>query len=61
MTKLTPNQRVAKAAIIAAYRTQAPALRLTPEELAANPSKLDFELAWQMRLDGGSSTAAGWP
>jgi hypothetical protein len=53
VTKLSPEQRAAKATIIAAYRTQAAALRLTPEELAANPSKLDFELAWRMRLDGG--------
>ena len=53
VTKLGPQQRAAKAAIIAAYRTQAPALRLTPRDLAADPSKLDFELAWRMRLDGG--------
>jgi hypothetical protein len=52
VAKLSPAQRAAKAAIIAAYRTQAPALRLTPGELAADPSKLDFELAWRMRLDG---------
>jgi LmbE family N-acetylglucosaminyl deacetylase len=53
VTKLSQEQRAAKAAIIAAYRTQAPALRLTSEDLAADPSKLDFELAWRMRLDGG--------
>jgi LmbE family N-acetylglucosaminyl deacetylase len=53
VTKLSPQQRAAKAAIITAYRTQASALRLTPEELGADPSKLDFELAWRMRLDGG--------
>jgi hypothetical protein len=53
VTKLSQEQRAAKAAIIAAYRTQAPALRLTSEDLAADPSKLDFELAWRLRLDGG--------
>ena len=53
VTRLSPEQRAAKAAIIAAYHTQAPALRLTPEDLAADPSKLDFELAWRMRLDDG--------
>ena len=53
VTKLSREQRAAKAAIIAAYRTQAAALRLTREDLAADPSKLEFELAWRMRLDGG--------
>jgi len=52
VTKLSREQRAAKAAIIAAYRTQAAALRLTSEDLAADPSKLEFELAWRMRLDG---------
>lgn len=50
VTRLTGAQRAAKARIIAAYRTQAAALRLAPADLAAIPSKLDFELAWRMDL-----------
>jgi len=50
ITRLTAAQRAAKAEIISAYRTQAPALRLAPADLAADPSKLDYELAWRMPL-----------
>src|SRR5215472_5944988 len=56
VTMLSPAQRARKTEIIAAYRTQAAALRLAPEDLAADPSKLDFELAWRMRLRG-----LAWP
>src|SRR6266567_3656892 len=41
VTRLSRAQRAVKAEIIAAYRTQAPALRLAPPDLAADPSKLD--------------------
>lgn len=50
VTRLTAAQRELKAKVIAAYRTQAQALRLAPEDLAADPSKLDFELAWRTRI-----------
>jgi LmbE family N-acetylglucosaminyl deacetylase len=53
VTRLTAAQRAVKSAIIAAYRTQAPALRLAPADLAADPSKLDFELCWRMPLGSG--------
>jgi LmbE family N-acetylglucosaminyl deacetylase len=55
VAKLTPAERAVKAEIIAAYRTQAPALRLAPEDLAADPSKLEFELAWGMPLGDRSA------
>ncbi len=51
VTKLDSAQRERKTAVIGAYRTQAGALNLTPADLAANPAKLDFELAWRMQLD----------
>ena len=56
MTRLTAAQRAVKTEIIAAYRSQAPALRLAPQDLATDPSKLDYELAWRMPLG-----AAGEP
>ncbi len=50
VTRLTAEQRAVKSEVIAAYCTQAPALRLAPADLAADPSKLDYELAWRMSL-----------
>jgi len=54
--RLSATQRAVKAAVIAAYRSQAPALRLRPADLAGDPGKLDYELFWRMpltrRLDG---------
>lgn len=50
VTRLSAAQRELKAEIIAAYQSQAPALRLAPDDLAADPAKLDFELAWRMPL-----------
>jgi hypothetical protein len=50
VTKLSPQQRELKKAVIAAYQTQAAALKLAPEDLVAEPGKLDFELAWRMPL-----------
>jgi hypothetical protein len=50
VTRLSAAQRELKVAVIAAYQTQAAALRLTPDNLAAEPVKLDFELAWRMPL-----------
>jgi LmbE family N-acetylglucosaminyl deacetylase len=47
---LSQSQRALKAQVIAAYRSQAAALQLTPQNLAANPSKLDYELFWDMTL-----------
>ena len=46
--RLSPDQRTAKAQIIAAYRSQAPALGLAPADLAADPAKLDYEVCWRM-------------
>jgi hypothetical protein len=48
--RLDAAQRAAKAAIAAAYRTQAAALRLTTEHLAGDPAKQDYELHWRLRL-----------
>jgi hypothetical protein len=50
VTRLSPGQQAKKAEIIAAYRSQAEALRLAPPDLAADPAKLEFELAWRMSL-----------
>ena len=50
VTMLSLEQRALKTELIAAYRSQAAALRLAPGDLAADPSKLDFELAWRMSL-----------
>jgi len=50
VTKLDDSQRELKTAVIGAYQTQAGALNLTSANLAANPEKLDFELAWRMRV-----------
>ncbi|HEX5188194.1 MAG TPA: PIG-L family deacetylase [Streptosporangiaceae bacterium] len=50
VTRLSAAQRVLKAQIIAAYASQAAALKLTPADLAGDPGKLDFELAWRMPL-----------
>ncbi|MHA6762991.1 PIG-L family deacetylase [Streptacidiphilus sp. PAMC 29251] len=44
---LDAAQRVLKARVAAAYRTQAPALGIGPRALAADPSKFDHELAWR--------------
>lgn len=57
VTRLSAAQRERKAAVIAAYRTQAAALRLTPDNLAAEPVKLDFELAWRMPLIAQADSA----
>ncbi len=51
--RLSPAQQAKKAEIIAAYQSQAEALRLTPRDLAADPAKLEFELAWRMSLPPG--------
>jgi LmbE family N-acetylglucosaminyl deacetylase len=48
--RLSQAQRELKVKIISAYRTQASALALRPEDLAARPGKLDYELFWQMSL-----------
>jgi LmbE family N-acetylglucosaminyl deacetylase len=50
VTRLSPGQRSAKAEIIAAYRSQAPALRLAPHDLARDPAKLDYELSWRLSM-----------
>ena len=50
VTRLSQAQRDLKAAVIAAYASQAAVLRLSPDDLAADPAKLDFELAWRMQL-----------
>jgi hypothetical protein len=50
VTRLTAPQRERKARLIAAYESQAAALKLTPADLAADPAKLAFELAWRMPL-----------
>ena len=50
ITKLDAEQRARKTEVIAAYRSQASALRLAPRDLAADPAKLDFELCWRMAV-----------
>ncbi len=50
VTRLSPPQRDLKKEVIAAYQSQAAALKLAPDDLAAEPAKLDFELAWRMPL-----------
>ncbi len=50
VVELDPAQRTRKAEIIAAYRSQASALGLQPEVLAAEPVKLGYELSWRLRL-----------
>ena len=50
VTKLDAEQRTRKAEVIATYRSQASALRLSRRDLAADPGKLDFELCWRMPL-----------
>ncbi len=57
VTRLSPQQRAMKTAVIAAYRSQAAALGLSQQDLAADPAKLDFELAWRMPLAAGSDGA----
>jgi hypothetical protein len=47
---LSPAQRATKTAIIGAYRSQAMALSLGPDDLASNPAKLDYELFWRASL-----------
>jgi LmbE family N-acetylglucosaminyl deacetylase len=51
VTKLDSAQRELKTAVIGAYQSQAGALKLTSRDLGADPGKLDFELAWRMRLN----------
>ncbi len=51
VTKLSAAQRDLKTAVIAGYKSQAAALKLTPDDLVAEPAKLDFELAWRMPLN----------
>lgn len=48
--KLSAAQQEAKTQIIAAYRTQASALGLTPAVLARDPAKLDYELCWRLNV-----------
>lgn len=48
--KLDSAQRAAKTEIIAAYRSQASALDLTPAALARDPAKLDYELCWRLTV-----------
>jgi len=50
VTTLSPQQRAAKADIIAAYCTQATALGLAAADLARDPAKLNYELSWRMPL-----------
>jgi len=61
VTRLSPAQRAVKAELIAAYRSQAPALRLAPPALAADPSKLDYELSWRMALPAGTAPVTARP
>jgi LmbE family N-acetylglucosaminyl deacetylase len=57
ITRLSPEQRATKTAVIAAYQSQAAALGLSLRDLEADPAKLDFELAWRMPLELGSAGA----
>ncbi len=50
VTSLSAAQRTLKTAVIGAYESQAAALGLAPRDIAADPGKLDFELAWRMPL-----------
>ncbi len=50
VTRLSAAQRERKAQVIAAYQSQAAALKLARADLEADPAKLDFELAWRMAL-----------
>ena len=59
VTRLSQERRKLKAGVIAAYRTQAPALRLAQADLTADPGKLEFELCWQVRLDSLGGLLAG--
>ena len=59
VTRLGPEQRAVKTAVIAAYRSQAAALGLSQHDLAADPGKLDFELAWRLPLAAGSVALVG--
>lgn len=52
VTRLSPDQRAVKTAVIAAYRSQAAALGLSQDQLARDPAKLDYELSWRMTLPG---------
>lgn len=60
VTRLSPAQQARKADVIAAYRSQVDALHLAPHDLAADPAKLAFEVAWQMPLTS-AGRASGWP
>jgi hypothetical protein len=55
---LSADQRARKAQIAAAYRSQAPALGLAPDDLARNPAKLDYELCWRTNLPAALSAGA---
>lgn len=59
VTRLSQDQQALKAAVISAYRTQAPALRLAQADLTADPGKLEFEMSWQVRLGSLGSLIAG--
>jgi hypothetical protein len=54
VTKLSVAQRELKTAVIGCYKSQAAALKLTPDDLVAEPAKLDFELAWRMPLNSAA-------
>jgi hypothetical protein len=58
---LSPTQRAVKAEIIAAYRTQASALRLTAAALDSDPSKLDYELYWRLTVAAVSGETCETP
>lgn len=47
---LDAGQRERKAAVIEAYRSQAGALRVTPRDLAVDPTLLGYELSWRTAL-----------
>jgi LmbE family N-acetylglucosaminyl deacetylase len=60
VTRLSPDQQALKARVIAAYRSQAAVLRLAPDDLAADPVKLEFELSWRVSMEAlGHVAAAG--
>lgn len=55
VTRLTAAQRLLKSDVIAAYRSQAPALRLSQADLDREPAKLDYELSWRVPLPGAAA------
>jgi LmbE family N-acetylglucosaminyl deacetylase len=50
VVRLSPAQRAVKSAVIGAYQSQAPALKLAPRDLAAASWKLDYEISWRAPL-----------